>query len=117
MKSLNLYNSTTNALVADDLLLADSFYMRLMGLMGKPSFSKDKAMLFKGHPSIHTCFMRFPIDVVFLDKDMVVTDIIEDLKPWRFTSLFRFQSKYCIEFYSNQISNKISKGDLLDVRT
>ncbi|MGH1468854.1 MAG: DUF192 domain-containing protein [Bdellovibrionales bacterium] len=117
MSNPNLYNSTTNALVADDLLIADSFYTRLMGLMGKASFSNEKAMLFKGHPSIHTCFMRFPIDVVFLDKNMVVTDVIENLKPWRFTSPFRFQSKYCIEFSSNKISNKVSKGDLLDVRT
>lgn len=113
---MKLYNKTKKQVVATEVLIADTFMTRLLGLMGKASFAKEKAMLFKGHPSVHTCFMRFPIDIVFLDKDMRVTEVTENLKPWRFTSIFKFQNKYCIEFTSNKISTKISTGDLIDVR-
>lgn len=117
MTLMNLYNVTTKTLIAKEVLLAQSLYARIKGLMGKYSLSKDSAMFFDDCPSVHTFFMRFPIDVVFLDKDMVVTKVLENLKPWRCTMPFQYKNRYCIEFASNKISSKISKGDLIDVRS
>ncbi len=117
MQTLNLYNSTKNIQIAKNILVAESFYSKLKGLMGKSTLGKDTAIFFKGCPSVHTFFMQFPIDVVFLDKNMVVTSITESLKPWRCTKPFQFKNYYCIELYSNNISKKISKGDLIDVRS
>ncbi len=116
MSNLKLYNSTKNIHIAKDILVAESFYSRLKGLMGKRTFPKDTAIFFKGCSSVHTFFMGFPIDVVFLNKNMVVNSIIENLQPWRCTKPFQFKNYYCIEFYSNNISKKISKGDTIDVR-
>lgn len=117
MSQLSLFNTTTKNLVVEKILPARSFWQKLVGLMGRKNLPKDTAMFFEGDcPSVHTCFMKFPIDVVFLDKDMKVTRVVENLKPWRMTKIFQFGNKYCLEFSSNKISTKISKGDLLDVR-
>ncbi len=117
MSSLNIYNITQDSLIAKNILVADSFWLKLKGLMGKATLPKETAMFFKGCPSVHTFFMRFPIDVVFLDKNMIVTAVVENLRPWRCTKPLQFKNYYCVEMYSNKISSKISKGDLLDVRT
>ena len=43
-------------------------------------------MLITPAPGIHTAFMRFPIDALFLDRSMRVIDIVERLRPWRMAS-------------------------------
>ncbi len=117
MNLMNLYNATTKTLIANNVLLAESFCSRVKGLLGHSSLPEDTVMLFDGCPSVHTFFMKFPIDVVFLDKNMIVTEVIEGLKPWRCTKPFQYKNHYCIELSSSKISNKISRGDLIDVRT
>lgn len=117
MNEINLYNASQETLLAKNILVAESFYSRVKGLMGKKNLQKDSAMFFSDCPSVHTFFMRFSIDVVFLDKNMIVTKVVENLKPWRCTTPFQFENKYCIEFFSSNISQKVSKGDLIDVRS
>jgi uncharacterized protein len=52
--------------------------------MGRRGLAPGEGLLLKPTPSIHTCFMRFPIDAVFLDADLRVLDVKPDLRPWRF---------------------------------
>ena len=114
---MKLYNTTKNQIIAKDLLVADTFYTRLKGLLGKSDLPKDTALWIKDCPSVHTFFMKFDIDVIFIDKHMRVTRVVENLKPWRFTRFFQYKNKSCIELSSlNQISTKVSKGDILNVR-
>lgn len=96
--------------------MANTFVTRLKGLLGKKHFGNNQSLWIKDCPSVHTFFMQFPIDVVFHDKDMKVTLIIENLKPWRMTKIFQFKNDSCFEFNAQKISKKISKGDFLDVR-
>ena len=63
---------------------ADSFWARFRGLMLKPSISQDEGLLITRCDSIHTCFMRFAIDVVYLDRAANVVRLAPLLKPWRF---------------------------------
>lgn len=65
--------------------LALSFFSRFMGLMGKQGLPLGQGMLFPKCNSIHTFFMRFPIDVIFADKKGNVVAIHPALKPWRMT--------------------------------
>ena len=46
-----------------------------------------EALLLKPAPSIHTGFMRFPIDVAFLDSDLKIVRLIEHLRPWKMASM------------------------------
>ena len=45
--------------------------------------SRDEGLLLRPANSVHTAFMRFPIDVVFLDGELTVLDVVEDVPPWR----------------------------------
>ena len=63
--------------------LADSFWTRFRGLMGRRELAVGSGMLFRPGGSVHMFFMRFPLDVVFLDRDLRVVGIAESLRPWR----------------------------------
>lgn len=63
--------------------LATTFWTRFRGLMGRASLAQDEGMLFRPGGSIHMFFMRFPIDVVFLDRDRTVVGVRHELRPWR----------------------------------
>ena len=79
----------TQALVADGrvvcsaLSVADTARTRMKGLLGRRSLGDGEGLLLRPAGSIHTAFMRFPIDAVFLDADMRVLRVASNLQPWR----------------------------------
>lgn len=70
------------------LTVADSFARRFIGLMGRRSMEADEGLLLKRCGSIHTCFMHFPIDVIYLSRAYTVLDS-ETVKPWRMGTLVK----------------------------
>jgi uncharacterized protein len=78
--------------VCDTCHLADKPHTRLRGIMGWKSMRRGEGMLIRPTFSIHTMFVRFPIDVVFLDGDMTVVSISHALKPWRFAAARKAKS-------------------------
>jgi uncharacterized protein len=66
--------------------VAKSFHARFRGLMLTPSLARGTGLLFPRTSSVHTHFMRYPIDVVFLDDDRRVLSIKHRLRAWRFAS-------------------------------
>jgi hypothetical protein len=62
--------------------LADTPVARSKGLLGRRELGDDEGMLL-ATSAIHTSFMRFPIDVAFLDRNLVVLRTIDAMKPWR----------------------------------
>ena len=92
------------------IIYADTFFKRLIGLMGKKDF--NHALLFANlrDSSIHTMFMRFEIDVYFIDENKRVFDKTS-LKPWRFYKSKK-QAKYVLETKKGLLKIKI--GDYLD---
>jgi uncharacterized membrane protein (UPF0127 family) len=71
------------ARVCETCCVADSFLTRFRGLMGRADLPAGEGLLFPGTRSVHTHFMRFAIDVVFLDADDRVVRIVPRLRPWR----------------------------------
>jgi hypothetical protein len=65
------------------LEIAETPWERMRGLLGRDGLAPGEGMLFPGCSSIHTCFMRFAIDVVYLDAERRTVKIVERLKPWR----------------------------------
>ncbi len=59
---------------------------RMRGLLGRSALPPGGGMLIERCASIHTFFMRFPIDAVFLDAGLVVRKVAPNLKPWRLAS-------------------------------
>ena len=72
--------------VCSDCRVADSFLARLRGLLGRARLADGEGVLFPRMRSVHTHFMRFPIDVVFLDEDFRVVRVVPRLRPWRAAS-------------------------------
>jgi uncharacterized protein len=72
--------------VAESVTVADSTGRRLRGLLGKRDLPSGQGVLLRPAWSIHTAFMRFPIDVVFLDADQIVIKIVPNLTPFKTAS-------------------------------
>lgn len=65
-----------------EIELADSARKRFLGLMGRKSLPPGRGLLLAPCSSIHMCFMRFAIDVIYLDKEMQVLKIASHIRPW-----------------------------------
>jgi uncharacterized membrane protein (UPF0127 family) len=72
--------------------LADRPAARMRGLMGRRGLPAGEGLLLSPAPAIHTAFMRFPIDALFLDRDLRVLKVVERLAPWRIASERRAHS-------------------------
>ena len=69
--------------VCDRCELADSAWLRLRGLMGRARLEPGAGLMLRPASAIHTSFMRFSIDAVFLDDELRVLRVREGLRPWR----------------------------------
>jgi uncharacterized membrane protein (UPF0127 family) len=77
-----LINRDNGRLVAGKVRTAGNFAERLKGLMGAKCLPSDEVLLLENCSSIHTFFMRFPIDVAFLDRDLRVVGAFPNIRPW-----------------------------------
>ena len=73
-------------IVCERVVVADRPYRRMRGLLGRRYLRKGEGMVLRPGWSIHTAFMRFPIDAVFLDADQVVIKIEHEVGPWHTVS-------------------------------
>ena len=69
--------------VIPHLEVADRFWRRLLGYMGRAVPPAGHALYLTPCRSIHTFFMRFPIDVIFLDRNGRIINTLLNLSPWR----------------------------------
>lgn len=87
-----IVNATRSNTVCEQAVLADRLFPRMRGLLGRRELPAGHGLLLTPAPSIHTAFMRFAIDALFLDKDLQVLRIVERLAPWRAASQRRARS-------------------------
>jgi uncharacterized protein len=66
--------------------IADGFFSRGRGLLGRRRLARGHGLLIKPTWSVHTWFMRFPIDVVFLDRQLRILKVRTHMRPWRTVS-------------------------------
>ena len=69
--------------VCERCVIADTLPRRLRGLLGVSGLPPGEGIVLRPGWSIHTAFMRFPIDVVYVDANQVVMKVVPNLKPWR----------------------------------
>lgn len=82
-RMVRVIDAETGAVVCERCELAETPWRRLRGLMGRARPPWNHGLMVRPAASIHTCFMRFPIDAVFLDSEMRVLRVHERLRPWR----------------------------------
>ena len=109
-----ILNLTRGSVVCEQVMIADRALRRMRGLLGRQSLPQSEGMLLQPAPSIHTAFMRFPIDVVLTDGTLRVLKIVEQLPAWRAASAHR--ARAVLELASGQARHRgLEVGDQLGV--
>jgi hypothetical protein len=99
-------------IVCERCTVAERPLTRLRGLLGREGLEPGEGLLLRPASAVHTYFMRFPIDVVFLDRALVVVGISDGVDPWRAAS--RRGAKAVLELPAGESSRRgLAVGDQL----
>ena len=110
-----LFDETTGVELASALELADTLLTRMRGLLGRRGLHQGQGMRFEPGGAIHTMFMRFAIDVIFLDRDDRVLKVVHSLRPWRFAGAGG--TRAVVELPAGTLAElEIHEGDIVAVR-
>ena len=111
---MRVFNETRKVALVSHGRVADTFWLRLRGLLGAASLQPEEGLILVGEKSIHTLFMKFPIDVVYVDKNYKVIRTDINMTPYRLGP-FVVQSAYVVEMPVGTIANTATEvGDQLD---
>ena len=107
------------SIVAVEVERADTILKQVIGLMFRKSVPESYAMVFTlkrdNRDGIHMLFVRFPIDVVFLDKDKRILDIRRNLKPWTGLAFSKKAFRYALEMPAGAVARAaLKEGERLD---
>lgn len=109
-----VFNKTRNTILAEHAEIADTAFQRMKGLLGRPCLASASALILKPGNSVHTFFMKFPIDVLFVDNLGSVVKAVSDMKPFRLTPIY-FSAKLIVEFPAGVIAaTSTRKGDIIE---
>ena len=97
-----------NVLSLNEIICADSFFTRLRGLIGR-KIKPNQGLIISPCNQVHTHFMGYSIDVIFMNSSFEVLHIERDMKAWRFSKLVK-HGRYVLEL-SAHAADKISVGD------
>lgn len=110
---MKVVHKKTKYCLGENIKLANTFFSRLKGLMFEKHMIGDGLILDPGN-SIHNCFVRFPIDAIFVDNDFKIVKIIRVFKPWRFSWIY-LKARKVIELPAGKVPDSIKVGDELEV--
>ena len=110
---MKITNQTKSIILAEQAILAGTPFKRIKGLLGKKSLEKGQALILRPCTSIHTFFMGFALDVLFVNKDNRVVKAVSSIKPFRITGVY-FSSSFAIELPAGTIqATGTSIGDTI----
>jgi uncharacterized protein len=119
MSQMKVFNKTKKSIIADDVLIANDFFSRLRGLMFRRKFPKTMLFFFPGTSpktnAIHSLFVFFEFDAVYLDEGKNVVDIFEKIKPFKPYLEPKGKTKYLLELEAGAARKlNISIGDKIE---
>ncbi|HAH07786.1 MAG TPA: DUF192 domain-containing protein [Elusimicrobia bacterium] len=114
------FNRTRARELASRTRAADAPLSRAVGLLGRDSMDREEALWIVPCSMVHTFFMRFPIDLLFLDRELKVVKVVEGLKPWRL-SPWVLGAHSVLELASGALrdesgASRAAAGDALELR-
>ena len=111
------YNRTREVHLATDLAVADTHWTRLRGLLGRgpDDFRNGSGLWIVPCHGVHTLGMGFPIDVVYLDRDLNVIHVETDLQPWRFAPVRRIATSVLELPSRTTAATKTEIGDKIEI--
>jgi uncharacterized protein len=101
-------------IVCEQCTVADKPLRRMRGLLGRDGLESGEGLLLRPASAVHTYFMRFPIDIVFLDQRLVVVGISDSVEPWKARS--RKGAKAVLELPAGESTRRgLAVGDRLEL--
>lgn len=88
MESGQIRNLRTGKVVAKQIWIANSFWTRFRGLLGRSNLAPSEGLWLKPCQQVHMLGMKFPLSVWFLDRKGQVCGLIDDLRPWKVSPRF-----------------------------
>lgn len=111
-----MYLYLNSKIICKNIEVAETFYSRFKGLMFRKNMNDIDGLLLKKCKSIHMFFMKFPIDVIFVDKNFNIVKICENIKPWHITGYY-YKAAHAIEFRAGFIKeNNITQMSILEFK-
>ena len=111
-----LRNKTKNKMLASHIKVAKGFFTRSRGLIGTSCLPAEQGLWLWSCNSIHTFFMKYPIDCIFVDRNLKVKAVFLKVVPWRvILPVWGAKSVFELETGSLSVPEHIEVGDLLYV--
>lgn len=113
---LQIFNTTQQTVIALHAEKADTFSSRMKGLLNRDLLPSDEALIITQCQSIHMFFMKFPIDVIFVDRKDRVVGWVKNIKP-NYLSPIYWNASYAIELNVGVIEkSNTAIGDILEIK-
>jgi uncharacterized membrane protein (UPF0127 family) len=109
-----ILNRTRNTVIADQVEIADSFWARARGLIGRREIPNGFGFAIRPCNGIHTLFMSVAVDVGYVSRDGHIVRILHGIKPWRPGPIVP-KSAWVIELPTGVVrATGTQVGDLID---
>lgn len=105
-----LLNLTKEIEILNNIEIADTFESRLKGLLGRRSLDQGVGLIISPCNSVHCFFMKFSIDVAFIDKNNKVVKLIGNMKPGSVSPIIS-KAKFVIESNVGELTGFLEQGD------
>lgn len=115
MQTVRVLNATRGTVLGDRIGVAETSLSRMVGLLGKTGLDPGAGLLIIPSQAVHTIAMRFPIDVVFVDRNSRVAHVQPSLVPNRISGL-HWKARYVLELPTGVIAQTSTAiGDQLSL--
>lgn len=110
---MKIIHQNSGQVLGKNIRTAVSFWQRLRGYMlyASPPFEFD-GLYFPNCNQVHNSFVRFSLDVIFIDKSNLVVSVIRNFRPWRFSGIYP-NAAHAIEFPAGRVPQTVVPGDKL----
>jgi uncharacterized membrane protein (UPF0127 family) len=106
-------NTTRGSTIGEAIEVAETASQKVKGLLGRECLEEGQGLLFKGAGSLHTLFMRFPIDIIYTDKRGKVVKTAKAVRPFKLVAA-PLRCYYAIELPAGAIAaSNTQAGDYL----
>lgn len=99
--------------ICQRMAVADDMFSRMKGLMFSTDLPEGDGLLIAPCNSIHTFFMLYSLDVLFLDRDFKIVKAVYDLRPWRMSWIY-FNAHQVLEMKAGTLKKDLKTGDKLE---
>jgi uncharacterized protein len=111
VRVLQVQNVTRNRDLGDRIRWANTRWLRLRGMLGRPEPQPGEGLLIEPCRGVHMFWMKYPLDIVFLDKEGRAVALYGELQPWARSRTHR-AARYALELPAGTIeSTGIQEGD------